>query len=178
MTYSETAIRILDSAERMARQGGYNSSSFREIATEIGIKSASVHYHFANKEVLGAALAERYTNRFLDGLGEPTAEDADEMLRRYAASYRQALIEDGQMCLCGMFGAEISDLPDPVARQTRAFFVRNIQWLGQVFQAKGLGPKDAETKAARLIAALEGAMILSRSLKDDALFDRITAGYS
>ncbi|KAE9632442.1 TetR/AcrR family transcriptional regulator [Parasedimentitalea maritima] len=178
MTYSETAGRILDSAERMARQGGYNSFSFREIAAEIGIKSASVHYHFTNKEILGAALAERYTNRFLAALGEPAAEGADEMLRRYAASYRKALIEDGQMCLCGMFGAEIRDLPDPVARQTRAFFVRNIQWLGQVFQAKGLGCEEAETKAARMIAALEGAMILSRSLQDDALFDRITAGYS
>lgn len=178
MTYSETATRILDSAERMARQGGYNSFSFREIATEIGIKSASVHYHFANKEVLGAALAQRYTDRFLAGLGEATAERPDEMLRRYAASYRRALIEDGQMCLCGMFGAEIGDLPDTVARQTRAFFERNIQWLGRVFQAKGLKPDDAETEAACTIAALEGAMILSRSLQDDALFDRITAGYS
>lgn len=81
------------------------------------------------------------------------------------------------MCLCGMFGAEISDLPDSVARQTRAFFVRNIQWLGQVFQAKGLEVEDAETEAACMIAALEGAMILSRSLQDDTLFDRITAGY-
>jgi len=178
MAYSETATRILDSAERMARQGGYNSFSFREIATEIGIKSASVHYHFANKEVLGAALAERYTNRFLEFLGEPTAEKPDDLLRRYAAGYRQGLLEDGQMCLCGMFGAEISDLPEPVARQTRAFFERNIQWLAQVFQAKGLKQDDAEIEAACMIAALEGAMILSRSLQDDALFDRITAGYS
>lgn len=178
MTYSETANRILDSAERMARQGGYNSFSFREIAAEIGIKSASVHYHFANKEVLGAALADRYTNRFLAALGAPTAERPDEMLRRYTASYRQALVEDGQMCLCGIFGAEIRGLPDPVARQTRAFFDRNIHWLGQVFEAKGLKPEDAETEAACMIAALEGAMILSRSLQDDALFDRITAGYS
>ena len=136
-----------------------------------------MHYHFANKETLGAALVERYTNRFLEGLDEPTADKPDEMLRRYAASYRHALLEDGQMCLCGMFGAEISDLPEPVARQTGAFFERNIQWVGQVFQEQGLNITDAETKAACMIAALEGAMILSRSLKDDALFDRIAAGY-
>lgn len=178
MTYSETASRILDSAEKMARQGGYNSFSFREIAADIGIKSASVHYHFANKETLGAALTDRYTNRFLGTLGDPTAETPDELLRRYAAGYRQGLLEDGQMCLCGMFGAEISDLPDAVARQTRAFFDKNIHWLAQVFQAKGLKPADAETEAACMIAALEGAMILSRSLQDDALFDRITAGYT
>lgn len=177
MTYSETASRILDSAEKMARQGGYNSFSFREIATDIGIKSASVHYHFANKETLGVALAERYTDRFLTSLGDPRSDTPDKMMHRYAAGYRHGLLEDGQMCLCGMFGAEIRDLPDPVACQIRAFFDRNIQWLAQVFQAKGLKPADAETEAACMISVLQGAMILSRSQQDDSLFDRIVAGY-
>ena len=40
MARSETAEQISNAAERLARTGGYNSFSFRDIAGEIGIKSA------------------------------------------------------------------------------------------------------------------------------------------
>ena len=175
MTYSKTAIRILDSAERMARLGGYNGFSFREIATEIGVKSASVHYHFPNKEMLGDALAERYTETFLKALGNPDDAPPTEMLKRYVMAYRRALKEDGLMCLCGIFGAEISDLPDAVARKTRAFFQRNIDWLARVFAAQDLPTDLCRRKAGAMIATLEGAMIMARSMQDDVLFDQISA---
>ena len=175
MAQPDTVTRILDIAERMARQGGYNSFSFRDIAAEIGIKAASVHYHFANKEALGAAIAERYTDTFLGALGAPDDAPPDEMIHRYIAAYRSALLDDGLMCLCGMFGAEITDLPAPVAAKTRAFFERNMDWLCQVYAAKGYDAQEARTKSGALIAQLEGAMILARSLDDMALFDRISA---
>lgn len=40
---------LLQAAENKVRLGGYSNFSFRELATEIGIKSASVHYHFPAK---------------------------------------------------------------------------------------------------------------------------------
>ncbi len=172
---SDTTKRILDIAERTARQGGYNSFSFREIAAEIGIKSASVHYHFPTKEILGEALAERYTNRFLETLGAPDTDSPQEMLRRYVATYGKALKNDGLMCLCGMFGAEIDHLPDSVARKTRSFFERNMAWLEHVCVASGLGEKAAHQRAAHMIASLEGAMILARSMRDDTIFDAVAA---
>ncbi|MBO9451849.1 TetR/AcrR family transcriptional regulator [Tropicibacter sp. R16_0] len=175
MAQPDTVTRILDIAERMARQGGYNSFSFRDIAGEIGIKAASVHYHFANKEALGAAIAERYTENFLAALGGPEDAVPDEMIQRYVAAYRSALLDDGLMCLCGMFGAEISDLPALVAAKTRMFFERNMDWLSSVYVAKGLDAANARVKAGALIAQLEGAMILARSLGDMALFDQISA---
>ena len=62
------AVEILDAAETMIQSQGYNGFSFREIADQVGIKSASVHYHFPTKADLGAAVARRYTDRFLDQL--------------------------------------------------------------------------------------------------------------
>jgi len=52
---------ILEVAQEMVRQGGYNNFSFRNIATAVGIKSSSVHYHFSTKEDLGVAVAKYYT---------------------------------------------------------------------------------------------------------------------
>ena len=172
---SAKAEEILDAAERMARIGGYNGFSFREIAKEVGIKSASVHYHFPGKAELGAALARRYTERFLDGLGTPdeVGAEPEALLKRYVAAYRSSLVDDGLMCLCGMLGAEIAYLPEAVAEEARRFFEANIAWLTQVLARKG-GKRDARAEAMRMVATLEGALILARSLDDIAAFDAVT----
>ena len=45
-TVSETAERLIDLADAHIRNAGYGGFSFRDLAAEIGIKSASVHHHF------------------------------------------------------------------------------------------------------------------------------------
>ena len=172
------ADEILDVAERMARSGGYHGFSFREIAKRVGIKAASVHYHFPGKDDLGAAVARRYTDRFLAGLGAPDDADTapDALLRRYVGAYRSALVDEGLMCLCGMFGAEIAHLPDPVADEAPRFFEANIDWLERVLARlpETPAPDRRRTAALRIIATLEGAMILARTLGDPAVFDAAT----
>jgi TetR/AcrR family transcriptional repressor of nem operon len=168
--------QILDVAERMARQGGYGGFSFREIAKEVGIKSASVHYHFPEKEALGVALAKRYADRFLAALGDPEDPSVSpkDLLARIVAAYRSSLADEGLMCLCGMFGAEIADLPPAVRVETRAFFERNADWLETVLTRRGGGAGRAG--AYGILATLEGALILGRSLDDVAVFDTAVAG--
>ena len=56
---------LLNAAERRVRRSGYNAVSFRDLADDVGIKSASVHYHFPQKADLGVALVERYARRVL-----------------------------------------------------------------------------------------------------------------
>ncbi|WP_157628311.1 helix-turn-helix domain-containing protein, partial [Ensifer sp. BR816] len=46
----------MDAAEERIRRAGYSGFSFREIAADVGVKSASVHYHFPTKERLAAAV--------------------------------------------------------------------------------------------------------------------------
>jgi TetR/AcrR family transcriptional repressor of nem operon len=177
---SNTAEEILDVAERMARTGGYNGFSFREIAKAVGIKAASVHYHFPTKDDLGAAVARRYTERFLATLG-----DADDpaalpgtLLRRYVDIYRKALRDQDLMCLCGVLGAEIGHLPALVAVEAKRFFERNIEWLTKVFDRASAGTWpgcDSRAAALRAIAALEGAMILARTMADASVFEDVAA---
>ncbi len=173
------ADQILDAAERLARDRGYNGFSFREIAAAVGIKSASVHYHFPTKADLGAAVTRRYTDRFLAALGDPAdpATSPKSLLERFVAAYRHAVVDDKQMCLCGMFGAEVAALPAMVGAEVKTFFERNVDWLAVVLSrlaAGGAGDQAAPRRQAlTILAALEGALIVARTFERSDVFDRI-----
>ncbi len=172
MAQQDKESAILSITEDMIRDGGYNSFSFRSIADAVGIKSSSVHYHFATKEDLGVAVTERYTQKFIGSLGSPAEliEKGIDPIESYVAAFRAALIEDSRMCLCGMLGAELSVLPSRVAEQVTLFFDKNIKWLEEAFKAKG-NSDAARSKAIHVLSLLEGAMISSNAMGDIAVFD-------
>lgn len=47
---------ILDTAARLLRSGGYHQTTLREIAEAVGIRKASLYYHFASKEEIVEAV--------------------------------------------------------------------------------------------------------------------------
>lgn len=169
---TSTKDKILDTAEAQVRQGGYNAFSFREISKSIGIKSASIHYHFPTKADLGVAIAERYTLRFLGRLGEidQGSGEPGERLTRYIGLFQSALVIDKKMCLCGMLATERDVLPAAIQSATKVFFDRNLAWLEQaVFR----DANDAEQRSALVLSALEGALIVSRIQQSEQLFDQV-----
>ena len=112
---SETAERLMDLAEAHIRHRGYGGFSFRELAAEIGIKSASVHHHFPTKAAMAAAVARRYGDRFLAAVAAQPNERTEDAIAAYRSAFREALDRDGQMCLCGVLGAEAGALSPDVA---------------------------------------------------------------
>lgn len=169
---SKTAERIIQSAEHMIRKEGYQCFSFRNIASELGVKSSSVHYHFANKEALAVAVTQAYAKRFIDSLNEvPESESATEKLVHYLALFRAALLKDKLFCLCGMLGAEKAALPPSVLKEVQNFFNANLDWLTRIHSQSDL--KIARLQAQRLLASLEGAMMIAQTLEDDSFFDQV-----
>lgn len=174
---TSTRDRIIAAAEARMRDGGYHGFSFREIAADVGIKSASVHHHFPAKEDLASAVVDGYTERFITTLGDPS--DAGQaprvLIDRYVALFRRALVDEQRMCLCGLLGSETRSLPDRVSADTRAFFRRHIEWLSEVFRSDTpeASPSETEDKAMRFVAALEGALLVAQSLGDTEVFERI-----
>ena len=73
----DTATRILDSAESLVQVRGFNGFSYADIAAELGITKAGLHYHFAGKAELGEALIRRYSERFAAALKKIDRSDAD-----------------------------------------------------------------------------------------------------
>lgn len=164
------ASEIMDAAERRIREAGYNGFSFRDLAVDVGVKSASVHHHFPTKAALASAVARRYAEQFL---GAVEHEPDDRLVAAWRAAFRRALREDGRMCLCGVLGAEVGALPPEVAAEARLFFERGALALARAHGEAGPASQDA---GLRTLATLEGAMLLARALNDPDAFDRATSG--
>lgn len=162
---------LLKAAENKVRLGGYDNFSFRELASEVGIKSASVHYHFPTKADLGAELAHQYTNAFLTALGEPSSIHArgENPINVYTQLFRSALLTDDKMCLCGLLGAQSESLPDKVRIEVKRFFNENLAWLNAAHAVNG---EDNPAQAAiATVSLLEGAMMISKALNDHSHFE-------
>jgi len=167
---------ILDVAESMIRTSGYNGFSTRDIAISVGIKAASVHYHFPKKSDIGVAVTERYTEHFIQSLGEPASfkDKQHAPLATYIQVFRNALIKDRKLCLCAVLGAETGGLPLDITAKTKIFFERNMEWLRSSFIAAfDIPAKAAQKKAALVLSSLEGGLILSTSMQDDQLFEDV-----
>jgi TetR/AcrR family transcriptional repressor of nem operon len=163
-----TTVRILDVAERMLQVRGYNGFSYGDVAEELGITRAALHYHYRGKAELGQALIERYAARFAAALAvlDATAPDAAAKLRGYAGLYLDVMSAD-RMCLCGMLAAEHRTLPDPLQKAVCAFFRSNTEWLTAVVeQGRNDGSLHvtgtAEDTATMVLGSLEGAMLIAR----------------
>ena len=163
---SKTSTQILDAAESMIREGGYYGFSFRQIADQLAIKSASVHYHFPTKEALAIAVAERYKENFLNALGDPSR---DEAVSHYASLFRKALASDGRACLCGILAAETGKIPDPLRATLREFSDKNIAWIESAYQARNpdWSAQKCHQAALALFSALEGGITFA-ALHDQA----------
>lgn len=175
----DTREQIMAHARQTAQAHGYGGLSFRELAKAIGIKSASIHYHFPTKADLGAALARRYADDARGALDEIRAasDDPATCLRSYAAIFRRALADDNRMCLCGFMAAEHDDLPDAVKSGVQDFADLNVAWIARVLAA-GSSDTDASIRRAHAIfAAIGGAQLAARSRGDIALYDAILDTY-
>ena len=179
---NDTAARILDIGERLVQVRGFNGFSYADVASELDMTKAALHYHFPGKAELGRALIERYTLRFTEALADidERIPDAPAKLNAYAGLYSEVL-RGHRMCLCGMLAAEYQTLPEPMRDAVIAFIDANEAWVERVLsegqRAGTIVLGGPASDAARLIVSgLEGAMLVARPYGDLARFDTAAEG--
>ncbi|RRA49193.1 TetR/AcrR family transcriptional regulator [Acidipila sp. EB88] len=167
-------------ARTVAQAHGYAGLNFRDLAEMVGIKAASIYYHFPSKAVLAAAVAQRYwqdAEAFLDGLLKNTPDPVDA-LRRYPETFRWALENGNRMCLCSFMGAESDDLPEAVRKEVQMFAEVNVAWLSKALRAaKVVSARESPRRARAIYAAVTGAQLMARTRADIHLYDELIDNY-
>ena len=90
------------------------------MAERIGIRTASIHYHFLTKADLGRVVIERYAAKLaeLGRMAEAREGDPWLVLSSYLEPYIEFAGSPGRICLCGALAGEYGALPE----EMQAFF--------------------------------------------------------
>ena len=177
---SNSRENILAAATRVAQARGYGGLNFRDLAEQVGIKSASMYYHFPSKADLGTAVARRYWEDSAAALDAMLADTSDPLrcLHDYPGIFRRSLESNNRLCLGSFMAAEYDDLPETVKKEVQTFADVHVAWLGQVLSAAAVvSAEDSEQRARAIYAAVAGAQLMARSRSDIALFDALIETY-
>lgn len=164
-----TRDQILDCAQGLIQTRGYNGFSFRDIASDIGIKSSSIHYYYPGKTDLAVAVASKYRSDFTEMTQDLLDSDTTSVakLQAYADVFEVTLKHENRLCLCGMLASEVNSVEPELRAEIKAFFDDQHRVLMDILsdgQSKGEVRAELQTSetAKSYLAALEGAMMLAR----------------
>lgn len=185
MTASDTREKLLHAAEQQVRRKGVDGFSYSDLSAEVGIRKASIHYHFPAKSDLLTALMARYATQVMMELeGYVRAMDRpDQQLSAFVDLYRAALQEGASLCLCIAFIVSRDGLA-PETRQEITQYRRAVEhWLRLRFEQAhtdqslpgGFGAPRYEAAAA--LALVEGAQLSARMTGDPTRFDIATQAF-
>ena len=177
---SNAREEILAAAKLVAQAHGYAGLNFRDLAKQVGIKAASIYYHFPSKAELAAAVAKRYWEdaaTYLESVSQNSSTPLDA-LRHYPETFRWALANENRICLSSFMSAQFDDLPEAVRAEVRTFADVNIAWLKKtLIAAKVATPKGAEKRAHAIYSGIVGAQLVARSRGDITLYDSLIESY-
>lgn len=160
---------ILKYAQQFIEKSGYNGFSVRDLSSEVGISSASLHHHYATKADLAVAVIVQYRESMNKRLGQIDAEldDLSSRVRRLSVEMNQTVPHG--MTLAAVIAADFNTLSSTVQAEARLLTMNIFGWLTRfVTQAKNrdelADDASVESIVSGMYAKLLGEALLVRLL--------------
>jgi TetR/AcrR family transcriptional regulator, transcriptional repressor for nem operon len=178
---NDTSERILDSAQALMVERGYNAFSYADIADVVKVSKATIHFHYPTKAVLAERVVRRYREGTMAKLGQLSGQvpAAPARLEAYAGYWEHCIrTRSAPLCMCALLAAETVTLPEEVRSEVQSFFRETENWLAStledgVVQGALYVPRGAALEAKSLFATVYGAMLVARVFGDAAAFGAV-----
>jgi TetR/AcrR family transcriptional regulator, transcriptional repressor for nem operon len=178
-----TRDQILNAGARLIHLQGYHNTSLDDVLRESGVGKGNFYYYFKSKEDLGYAIIDRVTQGFIeralepilaDPAGDPVAQ-IHVFLDRVLQMQRQRNCVGG--CPIGNLASELSDVHEGFRQRLAGIFT---EWRSRLTEALSRGQASGRVRpecepaavAQFLVAALEGAILLTKVTKDILVMER------
>src|SRR6266508_3494563 len=162
---------IMNMAEALLQDKGFNGFSYANIASELGVKNAAIHYHFPTKEDLARAVIQRYRDRFQLWINNARVKDLspEKKLDWFFSIYTDMRADKGKVCLVGSMEAEFNSIPNALQAEVESLHEELLAWLQTTLQEgrdSGIFHFNGEParKAALILSSLQGALQMARAL--------------
>ena len=170
---TNTREQLLETAADLLQRVGYASFSFRDLADAVGIRAASVHYHFPTKADLGVALVDWFRAQSDPQIAELCQAHPNMRHRLLALGDHVAehTCISGKSCPINLLLSEFSNLPEALQMKVRAWVddcITSIaSWLDQGRNNRELIFPGEPVHQARLVwSVIEHGTQLARTHPD------------
>lgn len=178
MASPSTRERIIEIADQLFYERGYDHSSFADIADAVGLSRGNFYYHFKSKdEILDGVIARR-REKTLAMLRQWETEAATPQARlgRFVdmmAMNSPRIRRHG--CPVGTLCTELAKLEHPALPHANLLFTLFRQWLKARFEEAGLR-RRADTLAMHLLGRSQGIATLAQAFDSEDFIRQETAG--
>ncbi|WP_067664642.1 TetR/AcrR family transcriptional regulator [Nocardia miyunensis] len=167
---TSTRARIVTAATELMRRQGYGATTVKELTVAAGAPIGSLYHHFPEGKQQVAAEALRTSGAAYIQLLPLLMDPYDDLREAVPAAFAAAAADMEQsgwmnMCPVGTVAGEIAD-SRPALREVAAEVVES--WIEQgtdYLVGRGLRRDPARALMLAMLGALEGAFILSRTLR-------------
>lgn len=148
----ESRRRILDAAEELFAEKGFDKTSFVDISSRSGISRGSIPWHFKNKDGLLIAVLERYNQRFLSVEQFSERPALSEILDQY-----ELLARDSRSRLMFAILNEAMAAGSEIHDEYRGHYQQQRRRVGHWLKIMGMSSaKERAALATVIIGAISG----------------------
>jgi len=174
MGNKQTKDRIVEAADQLFYEQGFEHTSFSQIAESVGISRGNFYHHFKTKdEILDAVINYRLsrTKSMLDDweLAGETSADRIRSFINILVMNRAKIKRYG--CPIGTLCTELAKLEHPVKSNANALFTLFRTWLKRQFEQLGRYD-DADQLAMHLLVLSQGVATLASAFQDEKFIRR------
>lgn len=173
----DTREQIVEAADRLFYEQGFDATSFADIAAAVGISRGNFYYHFKTKdEILDAVIDRRLsTTRAMLSRWEAEGAGPADRIRSFVhilIANRSTIMLHG--CPVGTLCSELAKLDHAAQGKASAVFALFRDWLARQFSQLGRAA-DSEALATHLLARSQGVAALATAFHDEVFIRREVA---
>ena len=161
---SETRRKMIESAVTLLAMRGLEGTAFSDVLERSGAPRGSIYHHFpAGKEQLVDAALELAGERALRVLEPLRGQAPGAITAAFLDLWRAVLVRSGLRAGCAVLAVTVAtDSPDLLGHAAAVFRAWRGR-LAELYVEGGLDRHAAERFAMMLVAATEGAVVVSRA---------------
>jgi TetR/AcrR family transcriptional regulator, lmrAB and yxaGH operons repressor len=174
---SDARQKMIESAAVLFRERGVHGTSFADVLEHSGAPRGSVYHHFPGGKTELAEETTRWAGEYI--LATTVAALADDdpvaVIDEFGRWWTKLLRESDYAAGCVIVAATLEGEREPTVRDAAAqAFSTWENVLARSFRHHGVPASRARSVATLLIAAIEGAVILSRAERTTRPLERVS----
>jgi TetR/AcrR family transcriptional regulator, transcriptional repressor for nem operon len=169
MANLKTRDKIVDVADRLFYEQGFEFTSFAHIAQEVGVSRGNFYHHFKTKDdILDAVIKKRFEDREIilsewESIGE-TPKERILLYIKILIFNKDKIMKYG--CPVGTLCSELSKLNHPMQDEASTIMTLFRQWLRTQFEQAGAPLDKCDFQALHVLAWSQGVATLASTFKD------------